>query len=142
MMRIAKAVTKYICGLFYIVAGINHFAVAEFYLRIMPDYIPQEFHWPAVAVSGIAEVVLGVLLLVPRTTRLAAWGLIALLIAVFPANIYVYQHPDLFPGVSQTVHLIRLWLQGVLIAWAYWYTRPDPRRTELPAPIVDVGSPS
>lgn len=141
-MRIIKAVTKYLCGLLYIVAGINHFAVSEFYMRIMPDYIPRELHWPAVVVSGIAEIALGILLLFPSTSRLAAWGLIALLIAVFPANIYVYQHQELFPSVSPTLHLARLWFQGVLIAWAFWYTRPDARPSNTTAPMVDVGSPS
>jgi uncharacterized membrane protein len=54
--------------------------------------------------------------------RLAAWGIIALLIAVFPANIHVYQHQELFP-LPWFVHLLRLPLQGVLILWAFAYTR-------------------
>jgi uncharacterized membrane protein len=55
-----------------------------------------------------------------------------LLIAVFPANIYLYQHQELMPDVSPTTQLVRLPLQGVLIAWAYWYTRPDrPRSAQL-----------
>jgi uncharacterized membrane protein len=62
------------------------------------------------------------LLLVPRYSRLAAWGIIALLIAVFPANIHVYQHQELFPFPS-LVHLLRLPLQGVLIILAFVYIR-------------------
>jgi uncharacterized membrane protein len=78
-----------------------------------------------VYVSGVFEIALGAMLLVRKWARLAGWGLIFLLIAVFPANIYVYQHQDLFPGLSPVLHLMRLPLQGVLILWAYWYTRPD-----------------
>jgi uncharacterized membrane protein len=124
-MRILKTVLKYLFAVFFIMAGLNHFRDEAFYMKIMPDYIPLSLHRPSVIVSGIAEVVLGVMLLMPRTSRLAAWGLIALLIAVFPANIYVYQHQDIFPGVSPTLHLIRLPLQAVMILWAWWYTLPD-----------------
>jgi uncharacterized membrane protein len=129
-MRIVRTILKFVLALLFIVAGVNHFVDEPFYMKIMPDYIPLALHRPAVIVSGIAEIVLGALLVIPRTRRLAAWGLIALLIAVFPANIYVYQHQELFPGVSPTAHLIRLPLQAVMIAWAWWYTRPDrPRAT-------------
>ena len=62
----------------------------------------------------------GLGLLHPRTRRLAAWGLIALLVAVFPANIYLYQHQEIFPQVSPLLHLLRLPLQLVFIAWAYY----------------------
>jgi uncharacterized membrane protein len=88
----------------------------------MPPYIPM--HREAVLLSGAIEIALGVLLLIPRTSRLAAWGLVALLIAVFPANIYAYQHQDLFPPFpySDLLHLLRLPFQGVLIYWAYCYT--------------------
>ena len=69
-----------------------------------------------------SRVALGILLLVPTTSRLAAWGLVALLIAVFPANLFMYQHPEKF-GLSPTLLLLRLPLQGILILWAYVYTR-------------------
>jgi uncharacterized membrane protein len=61
--------------------------------------------------------------LVPKTSRFAAWGLIALLIAVFPANIYDYQNRESFPQLPPLAHLLRLPMQGVLILWAYVYTR-------------------
>jgi uncharacterized membrane protein len=132
-MQIIKSVLRYVFAAFFISAGVMHFANEAFYMRIMPDYIPLEWHRPAVIVSGIAEIVLGVLLVDPRTMRWAAWGIIALLIAIFPANIYVYQHQEIFQGVSPTLHLIRLPLQGVMIAWAWWYTRPDKPRTSAPS---------
>jgi len=116
-----KLIGKWIFGVLFVVAGVGHFVAPAFYMKIMPPYLP--LHRELVLISGIAEVVLGVLLLVPKTSRFAAWGLIALLIAVFPANIYVYQHRDSFPLLSPLGHLLRLPLQGILILWAYVYTR-------------------
>jgi uncharacterized membrane protein len=125
MMRYVKIITKWLFAVLFIAAGVNHFLNEPFYLRIMPDYIPQSLHRPAVIVSGAFEVLLGVLLVIPPTTRLAAWGIIALLIAVFPANIYAFQHSEEIFDISKSQHFIRLPLQGVMIAWAYWYTRPE-----------------
>ena len=121
-----KAASKYVLAIFMIVAGIMHFANPAFFLKIMPPYLP--FHYNLVLVSGVFEFLLGVLLLVPKCSRLAAWGIVALLIAVFPANLYVYQHQDILPA-SPIVHLLRLPLQGVFILWAYWHTRPAKRNS-------------
>jgi len=111
---------KSVFAALFVLAGVGHFVAPDFYLRIMPPYLP--WHRPLVLVSGVFEVALGVLLLVPRFSRLAAWGLIALLVAVFPANIYVYQNQQMFP-LNPLLHLLRLPMQGVLILWAYVYTR-------------------
>ncbi len=107
----------------FLVGGVGHFAATDFYLKIMPPYLlhPRAL----VLLSGAAEIGLGALLLVPRTTRPAAWGLIALLIAVFPANLYMYQNSGRF-SVPPLALLIRLPLQGLLIWWAYRYTRARP----------------
>lgn len=99
-----------------------HFVRPDFYLKIMPPYLP--WHLELVYLSGFFEAALGLLLLIPRFSRLAAWGIIALLIAVFPANIYVYQHQDVLPA-PPLVHLLRLLLQAVLILWAWWHTKPN-----------------
>lgn len=105
----------------YIIAGFNHFVHPRFYLKIMPPWLP--LHSLLVLLSGIMEVVFGILLCIPATRLFAAWGLIVLLIAVFPANIqmmlnYRHQHhPQLWLAV------LRLPLQGLLIAWAYVYTK-------------------
>lgn len=109
-----------------IVAGMMHFVNSEFFLKIVPPYLP--LHKELVLLSGVCEILLGVLLLVPRYSRLAAWGIIALLIAVFPANVYLYQNQDILPA-SPIIHLLRLPLQGVLIIWAYWYTRPAEKKS-------------
>lgn len=124
-MNTIKLFLKWIFAIFFVFAGVMHFRNEAFYMKIMPDYIPPGLHLPAVYISGVAEIVLGILLVIPQTTRLAAWGLIALLIAVFPANIYAFQHSEEVFGISQGVHFWRLPLQAVMIAWAWWYTRPD-----------------
>jgi uncharacterized membrane protein len=121
-MRVFKTISRYVLAAFFVGAGIMHFVVPEFYLKIMPPYIPQ--HQLMVDLSGLAEILLGAMLMFRDLQRMAGWGLILLLIAVFPANIYVYQNQELFPG-PPLAHLLRLPLQGVAILWAYWYTRPD-----------------
>jgi uncharacterized membrane protein len=114
--------TRYGCGVLYLAAGVNHFVSPDFYVRMMPPSLP----WPRelVAISGAAEILLGALLLPAATSRLAAWGLIALLIAVFPANLQMALHPKQFPEFSPTALWGRLPVQGLLIVWAWWYTRP------------------
>jgi uncharacterized membrane protein len=119
-MTLATSISKYMLALFMIGAGTMHFVKPEFYLKIVPPYLPLPEG--LVFVSGVCEILLGILLLIPRCSRLAAWGIIALLIAVFPANVYLYQNQEILPA-SPVIHLLRLPLQGVLILWAYWHTR-------------------
>ena len=107
-------------------AGFNHFINTAFYLKIMPPYLP--WHLLLVYLSGFLEVVLGILLLIPKFTRVAAWGLIALLVAVFPANLHMAVNHELYPEHSVMALWLRLPLQIVLMAWAYWYTLPVVRR--------------
>ena len=121
-MRRLKSSSKVVYALFFVLAGVNHFRMTDFYLPMMPPWVP--LHLESVYLSGVAEVGLGVLLLIPRTSIISAWGLIALLIAVFPANLHMALHPDAFPDFSQAALWVRLPLQGVLVAWAFWYTRP------------------
>lgn len=116
-----KHVSRYLFGAFFVAAGANHFINADFYVRMMPAYLP--WHDALVAISGVAEIVLGAMLLVPQFQVMAAWGLIALLVAVFPANLNMALHADQFATMSPLGLWIRLPIQGLLIAWAYWYTR-------------------
>lgn len=120
-MRQAKSISKFILAIFMIIAGIMHFVNPAFFLKIVPPYLP--LHKELVLVSGIFEVLLGILLMVPQTSRKAAWGIVALLIAVFPANLHLYQHQEILPA-SPIIHMLRLLLQGVFIVWAYWHARP------------------
>lgn len=112
---------KYLLAFGFVLAGINHFANADFYLKMMPAYLPA--HLFLVRLSGVFEIILGILLLTPKFSRLAAWGLIALLIAVFPANIFMAQHAEFFPEFSQTALYLRLPMQMVLLLWTYWFAR-------------------
>jgi uncharacterized membrane protein len=120
-MALIKTLARWLFGIFFIAAGANHFINPGFYIRMMPGYLP--WHAELVAISGVAEIALGALLLVPRFQAAAAWGLIALLIAVFPANLNMALNAEQFPTVSPTALWLRLPVQGLLIACAYWYTR-------------------
>jgi uncharacterized membrane protein len=111
---------KWAFAALFVAGGIGHFAATDFYVKMMPPYLG--LHRPLVLLSGLIEIVLGIMLLVPQTSRFAAWGLVALLVAVFPANLHVYRHQELFP-LPPVVHALRLPLQGVLILWALVYTR-------------------
>lgn len=128
-MRAVKSILLYLFAGLFVLAGLNHFINPKFYLRIMPPYLP--WHLPLVYLSGVAEVVLGVMLLLPRVRRLAAWGLIALLVAVSPANVHMALHPEQYPEVSTILLWARLPLQLLLMAWAYRYAKtPDRGRDE------------
>ncbi len=120
-----KLVSKIIFGVLFIAAGANHFINPAFYENIMPPYLP--WHYTLVMISGVAEVVLGVGLLIPKTSRYSAWGLILLLIAIFPANIHMAMHRELYPNIPPIALWVRLPLQFLLILWAYWYTRGNDR---------------
>ena len=111
-------------AIFYIVAGSLHFIKPEMYLKIMPPYIPR--HLLLVRLSGACEILGALGLLVSRTRRAAAWGLIALLLAVFPANIFMATNPIDAGAVSipPVIRWARLPLQGLLVWWLYWCTRP------------------
>ena len=112
----------YLMAAAYIAAGINHFVHPQTYLGIMPPWLPA--HSVLVIISGVMEVLLGILLVPKTTRRMAAWGVILLLLAVFPANIQMLQnfckeeHPLMWLAV------LRLPLQLLLIWWAYQYTKP------------------
>lgn len=120
-MKIIKLILKYVLAVALVLAGINHFLNPQFYLKMMPPVLPAPLFLNYL--SGVFEILFGVLLAVPRFSRFAAWGIILLLIAVFPANIYMAINPHLSPDISPTALYIRLPLQFVLIAWAFWFTR-------------------
>lgn len=108
--------------LLYIAAGTNHLIHPEVYKQIMPDWVP--LHDAMIFISGICEIIFALFLLPPLTRRIAAWCIIALLIAVFPANIQMmlnYLHENK-SGLWLTV--LRLPLQIVLVWWAYRFTKP------------------
>ena len=120
-------------------AGVMHFVDPWFFVQIMPPYLP--WHWELVYVSGAIEIVLGLMLLVPATSRVAACGAIALFVAVFPANVHMamanvqFDPPPAAGQPTPTAAWLRLPLQLVLIAWAWWLTRDvRSRRSRLRVP--------
>jgi uncharacterized membrane protein len=131
MRRMCHAIPSpvvYVLGLFFVFAGISHFTTPGFFRQIVPPMLPAP--GLLVVVSGIAEIVLGIAVLLPTTRRLAAWGLIALLIAVYPANVYqaianptLVDPPAWMGQPTQAALYVRLPLQFVLIWWAWRYTR-------------------
>lgn len=125
-MTTFKQILKYLLAFSFVLAGVNHFINADFYLKMMPPYLPA--HLFLIYLSGIFQIALGILLLIPKYTQLAACGLIALLIAVFPANVYMAMNPEIFPEFSRTALYLRLPLQFVLIAWAFWFTLSDDKQ--------------
>jgi len=116
-----RTLARYAFSVFFVAAGLNHFIHPEFYLRIIPPYLPA--HAALNAISGLAEVVIGLLVAFPKSKRVGGYLAIALLIAVFPANLYLFTHQEILPSVPPVAHLLRLPLQAVFIAWAYWATR-------------------
>ena len=109
-------------SVFFIYFGIDHFINPEFYLSIMPPIFP--LHLEAVYLSGLFEILGGVGVLIARTRSIAGWGLLALLIAVYPANIYMALTPEAFPDITLFALYFRLALQFLFFYWAYSITRP------------------
>jgi uncharacterized membrane protein len=118
----------YVMGATYVVAGVAHFLAPSVYEQVVPPSLPRPR--ALVYLSGVAEIVLGVGVVIPRTRRRAAWGLVALLVAVFPANVHMAIHdvriegvPDWASDPPDAATWARLPLQAVLVLWAYWYAR-------------------
>ena len=111
---------RWLLTLFMVAAGVNHFVAPAAYVAMVPGVLPA----PAILVeiSGVAEILGGLGLIAPATRRLAGWGLIALFVAVFPANINMAVHH--LPLGGREIPTWALWarlpLQAVLVAWAYW----------------------
>ena len=117
-------------GATYVVAGIAHFLIPRRFAEAIPPSFPRPIG--LVYLSGIAEILLGIGVAIPRTRRPSAWGIVALLVAVFPANVHLARGdvladllPDRLVAPARLAALIRLPFQGVLIAWALRYARPD-----------------
>jgi uncharacterized membrane protein len=123
-----------IAAIFFTSAGVLHFLKPAMYMKIMPPYIP--WHAAMVAISGAAEIAGGLGLLVPSLRRAAALGLVALLVAVFPANVYMATNPVEAGAASfsQAALWGRLLLQPVFIWWVLWCSKPAlPPASQSPA---------
>jgi uncharacterized membrane protein len=120
----------YVMSGLYVVAGVLHFFVPELYVQVVPPVLPAPL--VLVYLSGVVEIAVGLGLLSPSTRRAAAWATVLLLLAVFPANVYMATSGVVVEGAPgggdpRTIaRWARLPLQAVLVAWAYWYTSPLP----------------
>lgn len=113
-----RFILKLLFAILFIIAGSLHFLKTGLFLKIIPSYLP--YPKVLVYVSGIFEMGLGMLLFIPSLSRLAGLGLILLLVAVFPANLHMALHPELFPELPSWTYWLRLPLQCVLILGVYW----------------------
>ena len=119
---ILRKIVLFGLAIFFIFFGIDHFINPDFYLSIMPPAFP--LHKEAVYISGFFEILGGLGVLISRFRKIAGWGLIALLVAVYPANIYMAVTPEAFPNISIGLLYFRLALQFLFFYWAYVVTLP------------------
>ena len=121
-----RTLACYLLALFVLVTGVLHFVSPAFFISIVPAWLP----YPAamVAASGVAEIAGGLGLLTTRTRRMAGIGLMLLFVAVFPANINQAMHhlPVNGQPVAPALLWVRLFLQPVFIAWAWWAAVKQP----------------
>lgn len=124
----ARTLARWALALFFVAAGINHFIMPELYLGMMPRWVPAPE--AANAIAGVAEILGGLGVLVPATRRMAGWGLLALLVAIFPANLHVALEGKM-PGtaLSPAALWLRLPFQVLFLAWVWWTTLARERTT-------------
>ena len=123
-LNILFKISLWIYGLLYILAGINHFISTSSYYTIMPKWLPA--HGFLIYLSGVIEVVLGIMLLFSRTKKLAALLIIVMLIAFIPAHIYMIQIAPFLLGkflITPLIAWVRLPFQAILIGWTWYYYR-------------------
>ena len=110
----------YLMAALYFVAGVNHFRRPDLYIRIIPPFFPNPKLLNTIA--GAAEILLAVFLCFPTTSTYAAWGIVIMLFAIFPANLYMLMEEKASLGIPKWLRLLRLPLQLFLILWAFHYT--------------------
>ena len=123
-MKKIKSISILAMSFLYVWVGIQHFLDPAWFVQIMPPYLP--LHYEAVYLSGFFEILFGVMLLFQKTRYFAAWGLILLLIAVYPANIYLAfnEVPQKALGISAfAASWARLPIQFIFIGLAYWHSK-------------------
>lgn len=116
-----KFITILIMSCFYMNVGVKHFVEPEWFLQIMPPQFPN--HYAAVYLSGFFELLFGFMLIIPKTRFLAGWGIIFIMIVVFPANIYLAVSDGIIMGISKEIAWARLSFQYLFIGLAYWHSQ-------------------
>jgi|TARA_B110000438_G_scaffold130961_1_gene127143 uncharacterized membrane protein len=121
MILIIKHLTIYVMGLFYILVGVKHFQNPEWFIPIVPPILPYKLF--LVYISGFFEIFFGVMLFIPKLRYVASWGLILLLIAVYPANIYLALTNGEAMNTTPLIAWGRLPFQFLFIGLAYWHAK-------------------
>jgi uncharacterized membrane protein len=121
MIKIASYIGLGIVFAWFMFGGITHFTNSDFFVAIMPPYVP--WHLEIVYLSGVLEILFATLLLFPTTRQVAGNLLIGLTLAVTPANVYMWQNPNLFPDVEPLFLSLRLVVQVILLILIWWTTR-------------------
>jgi uncharacterized membrane protein len=129
-----KELFRVILAVAMVIVGMTHFVIPEPYVKIVPSQLPHPLG--LVYLSGFYEILGGIGLLVPPVSQAAAWGLIILFIAVYPANINMAVNHIKLDNIpdSPWFQAIRLPFQAVFLAWAWWYTKPSD--LEIQASII------
>ena len=126
-MNILKCISIYVMSILYIYVGINHFIDTKSFLIIIPPYL-QTIGLEIIYLSGIFEIILGILLIIPKYRKIASYGIMLLLIAVYPANIYLAfnEEPQNLMGISSFMaSWVRLPLQFIFLGLAYWHSKDN-----------------
>ena len=123
-----RRIVRALVSLFFLIGGVCHFTCTDYFISIMPPYLP--WHRQLVYLSGAFELLGAIALWLPATRRIAGLGLIALALAVWPANIHMAIHPEAFPAIPAWVLYLRVPLQLFIIAaiayaagWRVWLSR-------------------
>ena len=130
MIRVLRYLGLAIVFAWFMLGGVSHFTSVGLFLAIVPPYVP--FPLAAVYVSGVFEVLFALGILIPLTRQWAGNLLMLLTLAVTPANVHMWLHPDLFPDVSPTLLSVRLVIQVLLLGLIWWSTR-----TKAASPATD-----
>lgn len=121
--KILKKIALYATGIFFVGAGVRHFVMPDFYMLMMPNYLPVPL--TLIYISGFFQILGGIGLIIPKTRAFSAWGLMALLLAVLPANVYLWTHNIQLPDsyTPSWFLMLRIPLQFLLIAWMYLFAK-------------------
>ena len=125
ILKYIKYLSIIIMSIFYINVGIEHFTDPNWFLHIIPPFLSL-IGLELVYISGVFEILFGIMLLIPKTRKLASYGLILLLIAVYPANLYLafYEEPQKLIGISAfAASWVRLPIQFIFLGLAYWHSK-------------------
>jgi uncharacterized membrane protein len=121
--KVLKKVALYSTAIFFIAAGARHFIMPEFFMLMMPSYLPVPL--TLIYISGLFQIIGGIGLMIPSVRSFSAWGLMVLLLAVLPANVYLWTHHVHLPEHYDPSWylMLRIPLQFLLIAWMYMFAK-------------------